>query len=103
MARSQLLRQVEYRSNLLRAEPLTALPRPERYVRGHRPGEEIRDLHDHADATPQLLRRQFTVVLTIETHGPAGWLIEAVAAKSERAWCEAIRNVSKEEKGITAE
>ena len=54
------------------------------------------------DATPQLLWRQFTVVLTIETHGPAGWLIEAVAAKSERAWCETIRRVATEEKGVAA-
>ena len=42
----------QQRSNLLRGKPLPALPRPEHDVCGHSSGEEIRGLHDHADATP---------------------------------------------------
>src|SRR6476469_6135672 len=52
--------------NLLREKPLTMLPWPECQVRCHGPGEEIRDLHDHANATPQLSWCQCPEVLTVE-------------------------------------
>ena len=35
-------------------------------------------------ATPQLSRRQFTVVLTVEAHGAASWLIETIQQPQER-------------------
>lgn len=50
---------LKQRGNLLRREPLTILPRPESQIRGHCPREEICDLHNHADATPQHSRCQF--------------------------------------------
>src|SRR5271157_1553005 len=69
--------------DLFRGERLALLLRPERHVRRHRPGEEIRRLHDHADTAAQLSRRQVTIVLTVEAHGAAGRLVETIDEPQE--------------------
>ena len=70
-------------SNLLCGRTLPALTRPVGDVLGHGSGKEIRRLHHHADAAPQLLWRQLSVVLTIEPYSTACRLVEPVQQAKE--------------------
>jgi hypothetical protein len=67
------------------------LARTEAHVVGHRPGEEPRRLHHHADAPPQLARREGAVLHAGEVDGAAGRLVEPVEEAQERRLAGAAR------------
>src|SRR5208283_638227 len=68
---------------------LAALQRPESQVGRHVAGKQERTLCDHADAASQFARRELPIVLTLEEHGAAGRLIEAIQQSQKGAFAGA--------------
>jgi hypothetical protein len=82
---------LQQRSDLLDGKLFALLLRPERNIHGHRPGEEIRALHDHSDVPPQVLRRHFATILAVEADGSARRFVEAVQQPQKRRFTCAAR------------